>query len=301
MTIRKHIAIAGILLALLPPMPALSQESIDDAANSNGSEQCLTDLQNRLAQQERMYYDTLFGRHPAQTLSLNTTLYDKGGIPWLKTGDNRWVRPVSFKDDASETRSDTEMDEEREWSGQNEMEQEHDDSYGLPDPEDQYEYEGIFERRESLTSELIPDIMQSMRALSCRSRTVCETLRRSVLGEKPDEGDYFKIHAVPGCRMMKMKPIESCAPKEETRQEILQLMEESPCDSLGAQMLDRTASITRVSVSYSAAYTSLLQFSGSLDQFLWGFRGNILSPIEQTLPLLEYLQRLPCFPSQCNA
>ena len=59
-------------------------------------------------------------------------------------------------------------------------------------------------------------------------------------------------------------------------------------------------SFLRIAVSYDAGERSLEQLAGNVDFFLRGLRGEFLAPLEQTLPLLSALSRLPCFPGQCN-
>lgn len=308
MSPRKYLAIAGMVLMLGLPAVTRGQETAQTDVPDASVAKCTSEMEERLAQQERMYNDMLFGRHPASTMPLNTVLYDEDGTAWMKSAENTWVRPLSEDSEDTKTRGDADMDDKREWSGQNETPQEGDDQL-MPDPLERADYEGVLERREALTSELIPDILQGERALFCRTAAVCETVLQSFARAKTDENGDLKI-TTPGCRTMVMKPITGCQfsnalESEQERKNLLtgfqQSVVETQCNPLAQQLMERSAALTRVSVSYDAAYRSLLQFSGSLDQFLWGFRGTILSPIEQTLPLLEYLQRIPCFPAQCNA
>lgn len=314
---RKYLAITGIITALMLPAFAQGQASDDQdatgdvAAKQNVSTQkCQEEFEERLAQQERIFNHLLFGRHAAADEPINSVIYDEDAQPWLKTGENTWVKPLS-KDEQPETLTDADIDETREWDGQNETFQEGEDANpgDFADPARRADYEGLTERQGVITSQLIPDMLQGMRALHCRASAVCEAVTQSFLRMETDESGNLRI-TMPGCRTLVMKPIEGCAfdnvlKTEAERRRLLTGFNQSivftQCRPLAEQMLDRNASLLRVTVSYDAAYRSLLQFSGSLDQFLWGFRGSILAPIEQTLPLLENLTRLPCFPAQCNA
>lgn len=75
---------------------------------------------------------------------------------------------------------------------------------------------------------------------------------------------------------------------------------DSECLPLKQDIMLREADVLRLSVAYDAGYRSLLQFSGSFDAFVFQFRGDFLRPLEQAMPLLEQLTRIPCFLAQCN-
>lgn len=277
------------------------------SAGQASVELCITQMKAHLAQQERVFHERLFGRKHAQELPKDSTLYDTERLGWIKTDNNTWTivdekgKPV----DGGDVRSDDQMDEEREWDGMNDVAQENEEDLAQ---EGWFALEGIFEQKSVLTSQIIPDILQSVRALQCRTSTVCDAVTKSFEQVEAGEDGTIRI-TVPGCRTMLIPRLDGCAfgnwkigagEQSNKVQGVDISTVTTMCQPLAAQLMERNATLVRVAVSYDAAYRSLLQIAGSLDQFLWGFNGSILAPVEQTIPLLENLSRLPCFTAQCN-
>lgn len=215
----------------------------------------------------------------------------------MKMEPDVWRTPAKMNYPAA--RSDDQMDNETEWEGMNEK-----------NPSgNRTERIGIFEQERRLTSELIPELTQSFRAFQCRAAMVCETVFRSFLLEEPDERGLLGV-ATPGCEEMVAEPIAECRFGNADRHEadkfsndadgFAETVVRTECEPLVKQLADREAAFLRVAVSYDAAVRSLLQSSGSFDEFLRALREDVLAPLEQTTPLLSKLSRIPCFSSQCN-
>jgi hypothetical protein len=297
---KRTLANIGLVTAIIVSATlAHAQQGGEKTATAASVERCAAQINDRLAQQERLFMQNLFGRKRSADMPLNSTLYDEDGSPWIKTETNRWVRADGIAQGGTRTNAD--MDAKREWDGQNNSEND-------PMPilsERRSSLEGIFERKQSLTSQLIPDLLQSVRALQCRTALVCEAAQQS-FQRGANAQDALTIET-PGCLSMKMPTLDGCAfgnnEKVDVKKNLVIGYDTTvitQCPSLATDVMERNAALLKIAVSYDAAYRTLLQFSGSLDQFLWSMRGSVLMPIEQTIPLLENLSRLPCFTAQCN-
>lgn len=282
---------------------------------------CNVALRDRLTQQQRVLRQIWFGRKNARNLPVNATRYDTQGTPWIKVSRDTW------RSAAEETvRSDAGIDEETEWEGMNEPLDGvyHERSRGARNDKDADVMVsssaplrtssaepriGIFEQKQMLTSELIPQLTQSFRAFQCRLAMVCEGMRQSFALAEPEEDGYLRI-ATSGCEELLMEPLQECrfgnadpAAQADHRDLIAGVDEtiiHTECEPLAEQLIDREAAFLRIAVAYDAAQRSALQLSGVMDGLLQGLRGDILAPIREILPLLSQLSRIPCFAAQCN-
>ena len=268
-----------LIIGLLLPLQSLAQATptpIEDA--------CRNETENSLAREHRLYRRVLFGFVRAAEEDIGAVRNDKEGNAWFKSAANQWRSQA--KGFAGTTWSDALMDTQVE----RDMLQQSDDATFR---------RGIFATRGVLTSELIPPLTQSFRALQCRTYSVCEAVVRALNGEQPNLGFY--VVQVPGCRDLLIPALPACMPQTGdnpsilTRANIL-----SACKPMVDALLSRETEMLSLSVTYDAAYRSLLQFAGTFDDFLSVFRLDLLRPVRQSLPLLQQLSRIPCFLAQCN-
>lgn len=255
------------------------------AASADGI--CINAINGKLSREQRIYRTVLFGLTPAEKASNGETRYDEEGNPWIKMDKDTWrTQAAGYK---NTTWSDAQMDimVERDTLS--------------PSPIRR----GIFETKKVLTSELIPSLTQSMRALKCRVETVCE----NALAVIPKSGlaPGTKITVQPrGCIPFEVEPIYACQMGAEQDKDgdyahkASEAIARTYCKKIAAQLLEREADVLRLAVSYDASYRSLLQFSGHFEFFIEEFRASLLLPVRQAVSLLGRLQRIPCFLAQCD-
>ncbi|MDD5623478.1 MAG: hypothetical protein PHI23_02075 [Candidatus Peribacteraceae bacterium] len=246
---------------------AQSEEDIGSASD------CRATVNAELAKEQRLYRSVLFGHLAAEQALPGEVRYDQGGNTWIKVAENKWK---SVAKGFSET----------DWTD--------------PQMDDQDEVEirrGIFETRRVLTSELLPYLTQSFRALQCRSDVICETVRNSVgmTGKDPQEIELN----VPGCIGGKRKTYASCHLAEQKMK--LEASDElTYCRNIEEDMLQREMDLLKFAVEYDAASRSLLQLAGNFDLFLQEFRWPVMHSLRQATGLIGSLTRIPCFAASCD-
>jgi hypothetical protein len=270
-----------ILIAALLPLHALAQSG--SSSSTPLPDACRMSVESVLSKEHRLYRRALYGLSPAAEESPGAVHYDVEGNAWIKTDAGRWN--TQAKGFEGTTWSDALMDKQVERDPL------------APDDKATFR-RGIFSTRGVLTSELVPPLTQSFRALQCRILSVCEAMKRSMTGEKPKDG-IFAI-AIAGCRELPVPALTACKLPDTVADAATQASMFASCDSIAESLLSRESELLTLSVTYDAGYRSLLQFAGTFDDFLSVFRLDLLQPIRQSLPLLQQLSRIPCFIAQCN-
>jgi len=252
---------AGFLLLLtILPSAAFAAENVNDS--------CLEQIYNQMAHEERMYRSVLFGQKKSEDLPSGSVRFDKESNTWLKTEDNTWKSlDPGFE---GTTWSDTLMN----------------------DQADIEVRRGIFEIRKTPTSDLIPPLVQSLRALQCRLRAVCQLAADS---QSVEEGntDPLKINT-DGCKEFEMKPLSACTATT------IAGVGPGTCSTAVIAVMEREQKLLQMVVAYDAAYRTLAQFSGIFEGFLADFRFPLLQPLWQMIRTLGALDNLPCFNGQCD-
>ncbi len=252
-------------------------------------QQCLRDITGRVAQQQRIFRSVLLGRQQASVELEGTTRFDEAGQAWIKTGENRWV---SATGDPIE---DAELDARTEWEGINDP---------SADASLRSHRPGLLEVREALTSDLLPGVIESYRALRCRLSMVCAGLQAG-----PDDPSPLTVQT-PGCEPLTMEPIRSCqfanAAKDPEGSSLALVDPQGQstvrvhCGPLIEQVARDEARMVSLAVSYDASVRSILQFAGQFDSFIDSWRSDVLTPLDQTVSLVHQLSRIPCFLAQCT-
>ena len=270
------ILLACISLTLVPVRVFASAEGV-----------CIEAVNAELSREQRIYRTILFGLTPAEKTKNGETRFDRKGNPWIKMDDNTWrTQAAGYK---NTTWSDMQMDIMVERDALS------------PSPIRR----GIFETKKVLTSELIPSLTQSMRALKCRVETVCENALATIPKSGLAPGATWSVQAR-GCIPFEVEPIYACQMGAEKNSDgdyahkASEVIGRTYCKKIAGELLEREADVLRLAVSYDAAYRSLLQFSGHFESFIEEFRASLLLPVRQAVSLLGRLQRIPCFLSQCD-
>ncbi len=311
----------GFLLLCLVAWPAPL------AAQEGGEAACKTALQKELAKEQRLYRAVLFGEPSATGATLGKVKFDSEGDPWIKireTGDT-WAS-VSGKGEDSITNAQaaqkfgmsveaatsagmgtTRVDDEgvifikvvipaqgiNEWRTALTYQNDED----MDESAEIQWKRGIFDTKRTLTSELVPYLTQSMRALQCRTVVMCEAVEQSITAE---EGTVLEID-VPGCLPASRPAIAACQLGAAERPNPEESNMRTYCQTIADQMLEREADLLKLAVEYDAAYRTILQFAGNFDLFLQEFRWPLTFTIRSAAGIIGQLNRIPCFLSTCDA
>ena len=250
-----------MIFLMSTPLPLRAEQQSPDA--------CVAEVDRELAQEQRIYRGVLFGHTKAEKARPGDTRYDTKGNAWIKLRDDGrmvWRSPApNFKNMIWEDGRMNDWDEAEPRTG-------------------------IFETKKALTSELIPPLTQSMRALRCRLAAVCEA---SVSKEETI------MVQTPGCMELPVDPMPSCQFGDTAKAGQVGIMR-GYCRQVADRLLDQESELLKLAVTYDASYRSTVQFAGNFDLFLKEFRVSLLTPIRQAVSLLGQLNRIPCFTSQCD-
>lgn len=222
-------------------------------------------MEAALAHEQRLYRSVLFGQKEAQALPRGSVRIDEDGKTWLKTMGNEWT--LAEISDEGDVRTDEEIDDGAEFPARR----------------------GIFEIRRTPTSDLIPPILQSLRALQCRLRAVC------MIAAASPGSDEQSIDVQPdGCMEQTFPRLSACIDATQVT------IGTDSCDSAIAAIIAQESELLKLAVAYDAAYRSLLQFAGIFEGFLHDFTFPILEPIWQAVRVIGQMNGIPCFLSQCD-
>lgn len=253
---RKLFAI-GLLAVIILPTSARAQDIVRSA--------CITDVYEHISREERMYRSVVLGQKKSADLPIGSVRIDEDFDTWIKTANNAW----RSLDHDGLTWSNTLMDEQAD----------------VPDRR------GLLEIRKTPTSDLIPALAQSVRALQCRLRSVCMAAQDSVgLGEDAS----LKVQPT-GCIEFEFKAFDGCREQSTIADTLANV-----CDTAIDATLERERKFLELLVTYDAAYRSLMQFSGMFEGFMDDFRFPLLEPLWQAVRALGALDGLPCFSAQCD-
>lgn len=257
---RRNIATTGIILSMfayIAPAHVSAQDVVQSA--------CITDVYEEIAKEERMYRSVLFGQKKSSDLPQGSVRFSKSGKTWIKTANNSW----RTLDDTGLTWSNALMDDEA----------------------DVPVRRGLFEIRKTPTSDLIPALTQSMRALQCRLRSVCVAAQSSA---DKEENAKLKVQLA-GCIEFEYDVFEGCRGQPATNE-----VSTGVCDTAVNATLEREKRLLSLVIAYDSAYRSLMQFAGIFEGFMDDFRFPLLQPLWQTARALGSFDGLPCFSAQCD-
>lgn len=249
------------VMTLLTAFMPVAAQALD-----NGSASCTTDLYKRLAYEERLYRSVLFGQKKSAELSENSVRYDTEFDTWIKTGPNQW-KSLDVGNTGT-TWSDMLMD----------------------DQADIKPRKALLGLRKTPTSDLLPPIIQSVRALQCRLKAACMASRLSLgaaengtVKVRPEGCIQFEIPVSNGCRTVAVPDLVS-----------------NNCETAVVAIIERESRLLEMLVAYDAAYRSLMQFAGIFEGFLDDFRFPLLEPMWQMVRTMGAFDNISCFAGQCD-
>jgi len=271
-----------LLLALAMPVGAAAQAAVDPPTDSA----CLKDLYRAFGREHRLERAVLFGKPSAEDAPLTAVYYDAEGNAWAKIGEDEWQSPgAAFEEEDPISNDDMDGRHEKDLLCNDNDDKIQSSCVKLP-------RRGIFEIRKTPTSDLIQPIVQTVRAMQCRLRAICDVAADSF--EKAP-GDTITI-TIDGCLPMTFPVMRGCIDAESTIFNTLP----GNCQEARQQMVEREMQLLTLTASYDAAYRSLAQFAGIFQEFLVQFRFPLIEPLWQMVRMLGGLNGIPCFQAECN-
>jgi len=322
----RHSLLIGCCLAagLLLPTLCTAQEASEDL--------CKRAAQGQLAKEQRLYRAVLFGEPSAVGAALGKVKFDKDGDAWIKVGNTAGAKnwsTLSGKGDQNQQKTDTEAAEmfgshpsalaqapmgttlsdesgvlwiktKDGWAkalgSQTDNKMEFNEAELDGASAEQKARRGIFDTQRTLTSELIPFLMSSMRAFQCRVQYICGTISSSI----DTEAQSVDLE-IPGCFPEERPTVPACHFAIEERQESEAANVQKYCILIGDEMLRREADLLKFAVEYDAAYRTILQFAGSFDLSLQELKWPLTFTIRQATGIIGQYSRIPCFLGNCDA
>ena len=252
-------------------------------AHAQSADDCRSAVEHSLAREQRLYRSVVFGRNEAEKEAVGTVRFSDDGRSWYKNADDTWTHIGKTQAD-EQTIGDLAMDAsgEQDLIGQT-----------------TFPRRGILRTKRTVTSSLLPHLLQSYRALQCRTEISCERARQSIDLGAPEEGEggapNLEIN-IPGCIPVELPPIEEC--RIEQSLELTDMV--NYCNSIKETLLSHEEDVLKMTVEYDAAYRSLVQFAGAFDDFLHSFRWSLTGNLRASSYIIGWLHRLPCFLGTCD-
>lgn len=284
---RFLIGLAALLLLGAPPARA-AEEQETESTLPFPIEACLGDAQDAMGQRQRELRIVLLGQPEAKRSLPGSLRYDKEGKPWLKTAKDTWKSaPAEEEKDENAAPSPSQPNEDEETKSDSDM----DDNGEFPPRL------GWLEVKKAQTSELLPPILQSVRAFQCKLDNVCLLLSRSIIEDQPDEIEVSS----PGCIKETLPPLSACAITGADAPDstaVIRVIEQ--CEQMRDTIAAREAQMLKLLIAYDSAQRSLRQLLGMMDTFVADLRNVLLGPVWQAVRAYQNIGRLPCFSSQCE-
>lgn len=270
---------SALLIGLLTSLSLLG--TVNATGPVDGSSLCETNITAALNRERFLFEGVLLGRKAARDERAGATRVDQQGIVWMKTGIGRWVSA------SLQPLTDEQMDQATAR-----------DPLAFSPAAPGVEQKGLLQTQQALTSDLLPPLLQSFRALQCRTASLCQAARLAVAPTGGAGGGNIRV-AVPGCEEIEVPPLPNCIasplmsyedPMElprfcaAARDELVQF-EEGNLLSLG---------------HYDASHRTLRQFAGYLEPFLQFVSFPFVAPLRQVTSFLgQWSAEVPCFLPYC--
>jgi hypothetical protein len=304
----------GLGIALVAPISLVSAQGDENS--------CVEAINTSLAREQRMYRGVLFGEPSVEDAPVGNVKFDGSGKPWIRIkpippgedeAEDSWAS-VSGEGEDSKTMQEAaddfglsveaassapdgtaRADEDNEiwvkvggsWKEALDLKDD-DEIYG-----DVPTGDGIFGTRRIMTSELVPYLTQTMRALQCKTAALCQQVELSFSGGSAQDGPA-------GCMQMG-GTISACDFTDNTSGQPDVSKLRSYCERTSKELLEREAELLKLAVEYDAAYRSILQFAGNFDLALHEFRWPLTFSLRQSTGVIAELGRIPCFLGSCDA
>ena len=238
---------------------------------------CVRETYGSLASAQRKFRSVVLGQKEASDLPVGSIRYDSAGTAWTKMAANQWD-----SNDAQEpAMADAEMDGEAEFPA----------------------VKGVLETRKTLTSDLLPPLLQAFRAFTYDTRARClvalASQRRdapATITVQPIGGIEFTYPRMDGCRIE--QPAVSAGGEKNAAH--FGEVKTGFCDNVRTALVEHEAKALKFLVAYDASYRSLLQFTGSFQNFMTQLRGPLLFPLWEAYRAMQVFGDQQCFTAQCD-
>lgn len=272
----------SLLLALMLIAAPAETLAVDDGV---GEKECLSDIAQAMAWQQRLYRGALFGWDFAANAPEGEVRYDADGTMYLKRGDNTWQPPTT----AGVPLTNTEMD--------NLQEKDPLCASGAPSCI-RAPYKGVFETRGTVTSDhnIIPALIQAQRALAYRVASVCDAAERSMTDKA---GPTVEARVVGGLPIT-MRTFAGCKFSETGNWAAVRTTVTTRCNEIADGVIENERQLLELLVAYDAGVRSLYQFAGTFDRFLFGWQSTLTGPLWQLTRVMRWMPKIPCFLSVCS-
>ena len=272
--------IPSLLLALIIlGTPTILFAEVSDIASAD---ECRARTNRELGREQRLYRVYMFGKKKAKDAEIGNVRYDRNGWAWLKE-DNPEKPWINSNQDNQLLR----------WEN-DKMDQFDEHSEILP-------IKGIFETKRVMTSELLPYLLQNIRALECRTAALCEVARFSEIQDLEEPQDVGEVQPNGCIKFTNLKTWPECHFVSPDLSTVNQMDSRTYCDEITNQLIRRETEQLKLVVEYDAGYRTLLQFAGNFDIFLRELRWPLTGTLRQAAQLIGQLQRIPCFLSSCDS
>lgn len=266
------LVLAALLALALPP-----------TARAQTSSECAGATYALMGKQQRLFRAVLYGEREPEKQRVGSVLFDKDGAAWRKTDENTWKSLA--KGYQGTTWTDTGMRDN--WEKDEVCDDEDEDIAATCVIKPR---RGIYETRKALTSELMPEILLSVRAFQCRLQAICAAadLTHNVGDTEPDVVQPY------GCLEMTVPAIPAC------RGEINRTdYGFGACQQAIAAVLRHEITGLELTVSHDS-YRPYLQLAGMFEDFSDTFAKMILKPVFAATKAMLGFDKIPCFLSQCD-
>ncbi len=290
---KRLFAAIGLGLILFPSLAFADNSSSADPGQAGGggtapADICVQEIHRNMHREQFLYETVLFGLRPSADEPAGAMRLDEDGTLWIKNSDQQWTTddqdPIG--DDAMDSRTLQDP-----LAG------------GTSSQNSTATHLGIFETQRASTSDLIPPLLQSMRAFKCRLAAVCESVNISLKTPKNGESTVDEV-AVPGCEPLPFTPYPGCqlsqssdAGATATAFDADTLL--SYCRPVAAKFVAYEEAQMRFLAHYDGAHRSLRQLGGFLEPLLEAVKFPLLNPLRQAVTFLSQWANVPCFLSYC--
>ncbi len=267
--------IATLLLSawFAMPLSSFAQAPTDEEEPGGSVGQCTKRLQQEFGKEQLQWRAVVYGQLPAEELNVGAVRTDNEGNAWFRVTTNSW-------------RSAAPGYERTTWSDM-QMERQ-----AYPPPR-----RGILNAPGVLESELLPLVGQSIRALQCRLRSICELL---VASQGISGGKAAKTTVQPlGCMEEERDTFKECQiGSNGTSAEQAEIL--STCLDMRTTLLDHELELVKAAVGQDSGYRVAVVLAGVVDAVITLFQWTLQHTILPAVNLLQSFGQIPCFLSSCD-
>ena len=242
------------------------------------SPKCLQRTYDELAHADRKMRSIALGQLSSADLPLESVRYNKQLVPWTKKERDVWN--TIDRNLSGTTLDDLQMDGQAEFHARR----------------------GILSQTGALTSQdILPDMAQLLRAFQCHTRAICDLQRAS---QSMDAPNIIKVQPL-GCIEYSLPRMSECALHQPVGGSNMTdtsyaFVSASVCNDVRNELIDYEENVLTMLTTYDATYRVFMQFAGTFQDLMTSFRVLFLTPLWQTVRVMNGFDSIPCFNGQCD-